>query len=203
MKIALIGATGRVGSRLLAEALRRGHQVTGIVPDPEKLTPARGLTAKRGDVNDETGLAALLAGHEVAISAVRFAQLDPRRLIGAVKRAKVDRLLVVGGAGSLEVAPGVQLVDTEGFPAQFKAEALPGRDFLNLLRAEPELSWTFLSPSALFEPGERTGKFRLGRDRLLVDDKGASRVSMEDLAIAMLDEVETPRHVRARFTVGY
>jgi uncharacterized protein len=203
MKIALIGATGRVGSRLLAEALRRGHQVTGIVPDPEKLPPSTGLAAKRGDVNDEAGLLELVSGHDAVISAVRFVLMDPRILIRAVKRANVDRLLVVGGAGSLNVAPGLQLVDTEGFPAEFKAEALAGRDFLHLLGAERELSWTLLSPSALFEPGERTSKFRLGKDQLLVDDKGESRVSMEDFAIAMIDELEACRHVGERFTVGY
>jgi uncharacterized protein len=112
-------------------------------------------------------------------------------------------LLVVGGAGSLEVAPGVQLVDTPDFPEAYKPEALAGRDFLNVLRGEQELDWTFLSPSALFVPGERTGKFRLGTERLLVGSGGESRISMEDYAIALVDELETPRHSRQRFTVGY
>ena len=124
-------------------------------------------------------------------------------MIGAVKKAGVKRLLVVGGAGSLEVSPGVQLVDTPDFPEAYKPEALAGRDFLNVLRGERELDWTFLSPSALFVPGERTGKFRLGTDRLLVDAKGESKISMEDYAIALVDELETPRHSRQRFTVGY
>jgi len=203
MKVALIGASGNVGSSILAELLSRGHEVTGIVRHPEKLPVREGLTAKRGDVNDEAGLARLLAGHDAVISAVRFQSANPQSLIDAVKRAGVKRLLVVGGAGSLEVAPNVQLVDTPDFPEEYKPEALAGRDFLNVLRGERELDWTFLSPSALFVPGERTGKFRLGMDRLLVGANGESKISMEDYAIALADELETPRHSRQRFTVGY
>src|ERR1039458_5841967 len=123
-------------------------------------------------------------------------------VIDAVKQAGVKRLAVVGGAGSLEVAPGVQLVDTPQFPDAYRAEAGAGRNFLNALKQETALEWTFLSPSALFEPGERTGKFRLGTDRLLADVAGKSRISMEDYAIALVDEIETPKHVRQRFTVG-
>ena len=158
---------------------------------------------KRGDANDEEGLAALLRGHEAVISAGRFVSVDPRALIAAVKKAGVPRLLVVGGAGSLEVAPGVQLVDTPDFPAAYKPEALAGREFLDVLRGERELNWTFLSPSAIFGPGERTGTFRLGTDQLLVDADGESRISMEDFAIALVDELERPRHPQQRFTVGY
>jgi putative NADH-flavin reductase len=112
-------------------------------------------------------------------------------------------LLVVGGAGSLEVESGGQLVDTPQFPAEYKPEASAGRDFLQVLRSEQELDWTFLSPSALFVPGERTGKFRLGEDQLLVDDSGESKISFEDYAIALIDELMTPQHSRQRFTVGY
>lgn len=203
MKIALIGATGNVGTRLLAEALERGHQVTAIVRHPEKLPQRPNLSAQRGDVNDATGLAALLTGHDAVISATRFETTDPHALIAAVKASKAGRLLVVGGAGSLEVAPGVQLVDTPAFPVAYKSEALAGRRFLDVLGGETELDWTFLSPSALLVPGQRTGKFRLGGDQLLTDENGQSTVSMEDLAVAMIDELERPRHARRRFTVGY
>ena len=203
MKVALIGASGNVGSRILTELLNRGHEVTAVVRHTEKLPPRAGLTVRQGDVNDEAGLAQLLKGYGAVISSVRFQSTDPRRLIEAVKKAGVKRLLVVGGAGSLEVSPGVQLVDTPDFPTAYKAEALAGRDFLNVLRGEQELDWTFLSPSAEFVPGERTGKFRLGTDQLLVSANGGSKISMEDYAIALADELETPRHSRQRFTVGY
>lgn len=203
MKIALIGATGNVGTRVLAEALSRGHRVTGIARHPEKLSPREGLTAARGDTAEPAALAEVLAGHDAVVSSTRFQGADPLGLIAAVKASGVRRLLVVGGAGSLEAAPGVALVDTAGFPAAYKPEALAGRDFLNVLRAEGELDWTFFSPSAFFGPGERTGKFRLGGDRLLVGADGQSRVSMEDYAIALVDELEAPKHSRRRFTAGY
>jgi len=203
MRVALIGASGNVGSRILNELLIRGHTVTGIVRHPEELPDRDGLTAKRGDINDESGLAPLVAGHDAVISAVKFQSMNARSFIDAIKTAGVKRLLVVGGAGSLEVAPGVQLVDTPNFPEAYKTEALAGRDFLNILHGERELDWTFLSPSALFVPGERTGKFRLGTDRLLTGANGESRISFEDYAIALTDELEMPRHSRQRFTVGY
>jgi len=203
MEVALIGASGNVGSRILTELLNRGHQVTGIVRHPEKLLRHDRLVAKQGDINDEAELATLLAGHDAIISAVKFLSANPQSLIGAVKKAGVKRLLVVGGAGSLEVSRGVQLVDSADFPSAYKPEALAGRDFLNLLRGEHQLDWTFLSPSALFVPGERTGKFCLGTDRLLVNTKGDSKISFEDYAIALVDELETPRHSRQRFTIGY
>jgi len=203
MKIALIGASGNVGSRILNELLRRGHEVTGIVRHPENVRPRAGLTAKRGSVNDEDGMAHLLVGHDAVISAIRYQWSDPRRLIGAIKKSGVQRLLVVGGAGSLEVSPGVQLVDTPDFPEAYKAESLNARDFLDELRREQELDWTFLSPSAVFVPGERTGKYRLGMDQLLVNANGDSKISFEDFAVALVDEMETPRHSRQRFTAGY
>lgn len=203
MKIALFGATGNVGSRIVAEALQRGHEVTAIARNPGKLTPQPRLTVQRGDVNDPGNVATLASGHDAVISAVRFQGLRPLALLAGLKQAGVKRLLVVGGAGSLEVAPGVQLVDTPDFPEAYKSEALPGRDFLNLLRGEKELEWTFLCPSANFAPGKRTGTFRLGQDRLLALPNGESKISMEDFAIAMLDELENPKHIRERFTVGY
>lgn len=203
MKIALIGATGFIGSRLLAELTSRGHQVTAIVRNPEKVPQGAGVTAKAGDVYDKDGLAALLAGHDAVISAVHFSASDPATLLAAVKQSGVKRYLVVGGAGSLEVAPGVKLFDTPEFPAIYLDEARKGGAFLDLLKSESGLGWTFLSPSAVIEPGERTGRFRLGRDQLLADGKGQSRISAEDYAVALVDELETPAHARQRFTVGY
>ena len=203
MKIALIGATGFIGSRLLAELTSRGHQVTAIVRNPEKVPLGAVITALKGDVYDKDGLAALLAGHDAVISAVHFSASDPATLLAAVKQSGVARYLVVGGAGSLEVAPGVKLFDTKEFPAIYLDEARKGGAYLDQLKGESDLDWTFLSPSALIEPGERTGKFRLGKDQLLVDDNGQSRISAEDYAIALVDELEKPAHMRQRFTVGY
>jgi hypothetical protein len=144
-----------------------------------------------------------LAGHEAAIISLHHNGLDLQALINAVKASGVPRLIVVGGAGSLEVAPGVQVVDTPEFPAEWKPIALAAREFLNLLRAEKVLDWTYLSPSAFIEPGERTGKFRLGKDQLLVNEQGESRISNQDFAIALIDELENPTHSQQRFTVGY
>lgn len=202
MNVALIGASGNVGVRLLKELTSRGHQVTAIARNPNKIPAGPGVTAKAGDAADTNGLAVLLKGHDAVISAVRFVDSDSAKLIGAVKQAGVKRYLVVGGAGSLEVAPGQLLVDTPDFPAAYKPEAQQGLVFLNALRAEKDLDWTFLSPSAMFGPGERTGKFRLGGDQLLSNENG-SNISFEDLAVAMVDELEKPAHSRRRFTVGY
>ena len=146
MKIAVIGASGNAGSRISAELARRGHNVTAIARNPEKITAQANVAAIKGDVMDQAGLARLLAGHDVAISSVHFLASDPAKLIAAAKESKVGRYLVVGGAGSLEVAPGVRLVTTPGFPVAYKAEAEKGAAFLDLLRAETELNWTFLSP---------------------------------------------------------
>jgi len=204
MKIAVIGATGRVGSRIVTEALARGHQVTAIARNVDAVEPRPNLTVRRGDAADPDALAKLLAGHDAVVSALRFAGTDPHALIDIVKRSGVRRYLVVGGAGSLEVAPGARLMDTPDFPAAFKAEANAGGEFLRTLRDEDgALDWTFLSPSAFFAPGERTGHFRIGDDRLLTGSDGKSAISMEDYAIAVLDELEHPAHVRRRFTVGY
>jgi putative NADH-flavin reductase len=202
MKIALIGVTGRVGSRLARELRSRGHAVTGIalhVPTEANV----GVPVLQADATDPNSLAPRLRGNDAAISASRFMTSDADALVTAVKMAGVKRLLVVGGAGSLEVAPGRALMDTDGFPEAFKAEAKAGARFLERLRSEQVLDWTFLSPSADFGPGERTGNFRLGGDQLLTDANGKSHISMEDFAIAMVDEVERPAHSRQRFTVGY
>ena len=203
MHIALIGVSGRVGSRLVAELLRRGHHVTGIARETGKLASQPHLVLKQGDANQPAQLAPLLAGHDAVLSALKFATSDAALLIAAVKQAGVYRLLVVGGAGSLEVAPGRALLDTPDFPAAYRPEAEAGRRFLDTLRTERALDWTFLSPAAEFVPGERTGKFRLGGQQLLADANGRSWISMEDYAIAFVDELETPKHSRQRFTVGY
>ena len=202
MKVAVIGATGRAGSQIVEELLRHGHHVTAIARHTEKVPAKAGLVARQGDADDQAALADLLKGHDAVVSALRFAESDPRKLIEAVRASGVKRYLVVGGAGSLEVAPGRKLIDTPDFPAAYKAEAAAGGVFLDLLRQEQVLDWTFLSPSALFFEGERTGKFRLGGDQLLSNDKGSS-ISFADFAIALVDEIETPRHIRKRFTVGY
>lgn len=212
MHIALIGASGFVGSALLKEALSRGHRITALVTQPQKLATAANLTAVKADVNETDALAAQLKGHDAVMSAFSgHAHADTqayylngiRSIIAATRRADVSRLLVVGGAGSLEVAPGVQLLDTPQFPAQYKATAEGARQALQLLRGEDGLDWTMLSPSALIAPGERTGRFRLGRDELVRNAAGESRISVEDYAVAFVDELEKPAHRRQRFTVGY
>lgn len=202
MHVALIGATGNAGSRILAELVRRGHSVIAIVRNPERVPARPGVTATKGDVFDQQGLAALLKGHDAVISSVHFTASDPRRLIEAVRASGVKRYLVGGGAGSLEAAPGLKLIDAPDFPAEYKPEAAAGGAFLDMLRGEKELDWTFLSPSAMFVPGERTGKFRLGQDQLLANEQGSS-ISLEDYATALVDELEKPAHSRRRFTVGY
>jgi putative NADH-flavin reductase len=203
MKIAVIGASGNAGSRITAELARRGHAVTAIARHPEKIARLADVIPTQGDAADEAGLTRLLRGHDAAISSIHFLASDPRKLIGAARASGVGRYLVVGGAGSLEVGPGVRLVTTPGFPAQYKAEAEKGGDFLDLLRQERELNWTFLSPSALFVPGDRTGRFRLGTDQLLTGVDGKSWISFEDFAVALADEIDRPAHIRRRFTVGY
>jgi hypothetical protein len=210
MKIAIIGATGMIGQRIVQEALARGHEVTAVARHPEKLAiSSPRLHAKAADVDDPKGLAAALAGNDVVLSAYgpgpeNFAKFVPeaRSLLEGVERSGVPRLIVVGGAGSLEVAPGVQLVDTPNFPAAWKGIALAHRDAFPLFKAAP-FDWAYASPPAMIEPAERTGKYRTGADQLLVDEKGSSRISAEDFAVALLDEAEKPKHPRQRFTVAY
>lgn len=212
MNIALIGASGFIGSGLLSEALSRGHRVTALVSQPDKLPEHANLTAVATDVQDTTRLATQLAGHDAVLSAFSgHAQEDVRgyyvrgieSIIAATKTAQVPRLMVVGGAGSLETAPGQQVVDSPAFPAQWKATALGARDALERLGQEAELDWTMLSPAAKLEPGERSGQFRIGGDRLLVDAQGQSRITVGDYAVAMIDELEQPAHSRRRFSVAY
>jgi uncharacterized protein len=201
--IALLGGTGNVGRRLLAEALRRGHTVTVVARKPVADLPP-GVSFVEGDIAaDPDGLGARLGRHDVLVSSARFDTVTADHVLTAARAAGIPRLAVVGGAGSLEVAPGVRLVDTPEFPAEYKSEALPGATFLEQLRGVSDIDWTFLSPAAFFGPGERTGHFRLGGDSFLTDAEGNSRISYEDFAVALLDEIEQPRHSRQRFSVVY
>ena len=202
MKIALIGASGNVGSRIAAELSSRGHEITAIARKAAKISALPGVKPTAVDIANTEALVPVLNGHAAVISSVHFVDSDPDQLIRAVNAAGVPRYLVVGGAGSLQVAPGKLLVDSPDFPKEYEKETRAGCVFLDRLRAAEDLNWTFLSPSALFTAGERTGNFRLGKDTLLINGKGSS-ISFEDYAIALADEVEKPKHPRQRFTVGY
>jgi uncharacterized protein len=203
MKITIIGATGNVGTRLVNEALSRHHAVTAIARDTSKLTRRTGLSATLGDVTKPDALLPLLKGHDAIISALRFQGIDPQQLIELARSSGVKRFLVVGGAASLETAPGQILLDSPHFPPAYKPEASAAKAFLDALRNVKDLDWTYLSPSVFFGPGERTGKFRLADNTLLTAADGKSSISYEDYAVAMFDEIENPKHSRARFTVGY
>jgi putative NADH-flavin reductase len=201
--VSLIGATGNAGSRILAELARRGHRVTAIARHPERVPKLEGVIAKMGDTNRVTDLALLLKGHDVVVSSLHFLDGDADKLIEAVRKARVPRYAVVGGAGSLDNGKGVRLIDAGEVPEPYKAESLAGCAFLELLQEIKDLDWTFLSPSAQFVAGERTGAFRVGTDFVLRDANGRSWISYEDYAVALVDEIELPRHSRRRFTVGY
>jgi putative NADH-flavin reductase len=212
MNVSLIGASGFIGTALRNEALARGHHVKALVRRPEQIPPQAHLQVEKADVFDTAALAALLKGSDAVITAFSgHSHGDIRAdylrgldsIVRAAETAKAPRLLVVGGAGSLFVAPGVQLVDTPSFPEQWKASALGARDALDFLRQRKGLDWTMLSPAAFVAPGERTGQFRLGRDELLQDASGESRISVEDYAVAMIDELERPAHRGQRFTLAY
>jgi uncharacterized protein len=202
MKVAVIGASGQVGSRVLKELVLRGHQVLALSRHPEKVPPLAGVEAKAVDVNDGQSLGAALKGYDAAISSVKFKDFDGLRLIEAVRLGGIKRYLVVGGAGSLELSPGLLEMDNPNFPPHVRPEAQKGAAYLEQLRRS-ELDWTFLSPSRAFVAGERTGKFRLGKDQLLFDAAGKSSISYDDYAIALVDELEHPKHIKQRFTVGY
>ena len=201
MKIAIVGATGNVGQRLCAEALSRGHEVTAITRKESDVPGA--VKFVKADVLDDDAEKAL-SGHDAVIYSLRFNGFDFDKAIAAFRASDAPRLLIVGGAASLNAEPGgPALIDTPGFPEEVKTEAEPARQVLNRLKTEGASDWTFLSPSIMIGPGERTGKFRLGKDDVLKDAEGNSRISYEDFAVAMIDEVETPRHQGERFTVGY
>lgn len=207
MKIAIIGATGYVGKGILAESLARDHDVTAISSRPDVLPKHARLAPVQGDVTAPDQLALLVADHHVVISAFNPGK-DPsgggtRSIVNAVKRAGVERLLVVGGAGSLEIATGRRVIDEAGFPPEWKDGATRTAAFLDQLRDETELDWVFVSPAMMLTPGTRTGTYRVGGDQLMTDEEGESRISLEDYAVAMLDEAERPRHHRQRFSVAY
>lgn len=216
MKIALIGATGFVGAAVLEELLQRHHEVTALVRDAARLAPRQGVSAVIADALDPDAVATAVRGHDAVISAFNPGWNDPElydrfmRGSAAIERgveaSGVKRLLVVGGAGSLFVAPGVQLVDTPEFTSHVPPNVVPGaraaRDALATLRRNTSLDWTFLSPPALLAPGERTGAYRLGGEELLMDADQPAGISVADLAVAIADEIERPGHLRARFTVA-
>jgi len=215
MKIAIVGATGFIGSKVRDEAVSRGHVVTAVTRSPDKLPRNDRIITAPGDVNDVPLLTRYLRGQDAVIHAYAPGRgigaeesMEKQRagtlsIIAAAKAAGVKRLLAVGGAGSLEVAPGVAHFDTPEFPAAYQGGARATAQIKDLLRAEKDLEWTFLCPSTSIAPGERTGKFRLGGDGLLIGEDGQSRISVEDYAVAMIDELENPKHTGHRFTVGY
>jgi hypothetical protein len=201
MKVAIIGGTGNIGTRLTKELISRGHSVTTISRNPEKAVKDAKVTAVKGDITNPKGVAAQLKGHDAVISAVRFSESPAGNAIAATKEAGVKRLMVVGGAASLTGANGKLVF--ESLPEAWRGEAGAGIKFLETLKKEAALDWTFLSPSAMIGPGERTNKFRLGTEQLLTDAAGKSHISYEDYAVAMVNELEKPQHSRKRFTVGY
>ncbi len=211
MNIALFGATGSIGKAIALEALSRGHQVTGLVRHPEKSDLSRpGFILRQANVLDATLVAAEVTGHEAVVSAIAPDFDTPIQLITAAHSliqglgaTQVRRLLIVGGAGSLEVAPGLQLVDSPQFPPSWRPVAMAHRDALEVYRQDASLDWTYFSPAAMISPGQRTGSYRIGGDQLLSDAQGKSTISNEDFAAAMLDEIEQPRFIRQRITVAY
>lgn len=211
MKIAVFGAGGRIGSRIVDEALRRGHSVTAVVRNPVNYNPDKpNLKVAKGDLFDSQDVEMGAFDHDAVVSAYSntngaqpssiYELVVP--LMNGLRQAGVKRLLVVGGAGSLEVSPGLQLVDTPHFPEAYKPVALAHREALNQYRQYDDIDWTYLSPAAEIAPGERTGHFRTDT-RLITDAHGHSRISMEDFAVAVLDELEQPKHIREQFTAGY
>jgi len=212
LKIVVYGGSGHIGQRIVHEALERGYEVTVVVRDPAEMPEQSAhLKVSAGDVLDSAQVARTIAGQDVVVSAVSFRKPpEPsgyRRaaesLVAALRQlgGKAPRLIVVGGAGSLERSPGVLVADS--IPAAYRGEVLGQKDALDYYRTVSDVSWTYFSPAETIAPGTRTGKFRLGTDQVVSDDKGVSRISMEDYAVAVLDEAEKPAHVHRRFTIGY
>ena len=215
MKIVLFGATGNIGQRIAAEALSRGHEVTGVVRDPSVATsPDPRVKLVRGDATDESSVAGAVKGADAVVSAISprpnkqglpapSLTKATRALLGGLPRGNVKRLLVVGGAGTLTVG-GKRVMDLPTFPAEYKAEAQEGANALEVLRNEgAKLEWTFLSPAAEIGPGKRSGNYRTTGDEFLADAQGKSFITFEDYAVAVIDELEKPRNVRKRFGVAY
>jgi uncharacterized protein len=207
VKIALFGASGRIGRRILMEALSRGHEVTVVSRNPSLIDD---VPVVKGDVLDASSIAAAVKGNDVVISAVgprpgedpKMVTQAATALIEGLKQAGVTRLLIVGGAGSLEVEPGVQLLDTPQFPREWKGIAIAHRDALEIYR-QSDIDWTYFSPAIFIEPGKRTGFYRVGGDKVLMDSKGQSRISIEDYAVAMLEQFSDPKLHCRRVTIAY
>jgi len=212
MNIGVIGATGRIGQRIVAEAVNRGHNVTAFTSSAAKIPVERGKVAwKTADVMDAGSVAKAMEGQDVLVSSYGPAMgSDPKPLATAAKalleaagKHPSTRILVVGGAGSLEVAPGKTVIDAGLIPAEWIAIPIAHKEALDVLKKNSSANWTYFSPAGSIQPGERTGKFRLGGDQLIVGENGKSEISMEDYAVAMIDEAEKPQHLRKRFTIGY
>jgi putative NADH-flavin reductase len=203
MKIALIGATGNMGQRLVKEATSRGHDVIAISRNPDAAKGDK-VTTVALDLHDEDKLADAIKDADVVIQSVRFQDTDPKKVVWAMRKAGKKRLAIVGGAASLMNADNIRLIDTPGFPDFIAVEARPAANALDWMRKEvSDLDWVFVSPSMMLGPGERTGKFRKGKHHLLTAEDGKSSISYEDLAVAILDELENPTVHGDRFTVGY
>ena len=203
MKIAVLGATGTVGGKVVGEATNRGHQVTAVARNTGALTPQAGVTVKALDIADSTALAETVRGHDAVVITLKHQTFDVMKALDAIKAAGVKRVLIVGGAASLKNKDGIRLIDTPGFPDFIKVEAEPAAVALDKIREVIDLDWSFISPSMMLGPGERVGKFRLGLDDLLVAENGESKISYDDLAAAIVDELEQNKHIRQRFTAGY
>jgi putative NADH-flavin reductase len=213
MKVAIIGATGFVGPKVVNEALNRGYEVTAFARQPEKLDIENDHLIKQSvDVYDTGILANLLVGHDAVISTFNAGWTNPNlyndflkgceSIQAATKQAGIKRYITVGGAGSLYIN-GTQLVDGPHFPAEYKPGATAARDYLNELRKENDLDWTFVSPAINLHPGTRTATFRLGTEEPVFNAEGKSEISAEDLAVALLDELEKNQFIKQRFTLGY
>jgi putative NADH-flavin reductase len=203
MNIVVAGATGNIGSRILDEALRRGHRVTGLTRDPAKLGTRDGLQARKANTAEVAAFADALKGHDAAILSVKWNENDVHQVLDALRNAGVKRCLFVVGAGSLLRKDGRTHFDHMAEKGIQPPTSKPAALALTEIRKVTDLDWTAISPPASIQPGERTGKFRLGHDELLEDDKGESKISREDFAIAILDEIEKPQHIRQRFTAAY
>lgn len=202
MKVAVLGASGRAGAEIVRELASRGHEVVAIARKPEAIPAVPGVTSVAGDAADPAALTDLIRGSDAVISALHF-DISADTLLSALRQGGVGRLLVTGGAASLEVAPGRKLIDSPDFPEDWKPFALGGIDFLKAIRDEREIDWTFFSPAMVIFEGPRLGRFRLGGDQLVTDEAGDSKISFADYAIAMVDELEQHQHSRRRFTAAY
>jgi len=201
--IALLGGTGNIGSRILDEALARKHKVTAITRDPRKLSARDGMTVRAGSTTDAPTLTELLKGHDAVVVSVKWNENDVRRVIDTIRKSGVKRAVFVIGAGSLLRADGRRHYDHMAEKGVQPPTSLPALKAYDEIRTVDDLDWTAISPPASIAAGQRTGKFRLGLDQLVEDAKGESRISREDFAVAILDEIEKPRHVRKRFTAAY